>query len=73
MISLARADGAAKDVLQTVTHGARGDIMDSYTTLPWANVCAEVAKLRVQLVEGKVVPMQRLAAVRGGSEDTTRE
>jgi hypothetical protein len=66
MISLARADGAAKDVLQTVTHGARGDIMDSYTTLPWANVCQEVAKLRVQLVEGTVIAMPRLAAVADG-------
>ncbi len=61
MISLARADGAAKDVLQIVTHGARGDIMDSYTTLPWA-MCQEVAKLRVQLVERKVVALPRLAA-----------
>ena len=37
--------------------------MDSYTTLPWANVCQEVAKLRVQLVEGKVVTLPRMAAV----------
>ena len=61
MISLARADGAAKDILQTVTHGARGDIMDSYTTLPWANVCAEVAKLRVQIIDGNVVALPRVA------------
>src|SRR5579883_94410 len=41
-ISLARADGARKDILETVTHGERGDIMDSYTTLPWPAVCEEV-------------------------------
>jgi len=52
---------------------ARGDIMDSYTTLPWANVCAEVAKPRVQLVEGKVVALPRLAVVGGEAEGTTRE
>ena len=38
-ISLARADGARKDILETITHGERGDIMDSYTSLPWAAVC----------------------------------
>jgi hypothetical protein len=73
MISLARADGASKDILETVTHGARGDIMDSYTTLPWANVCAEVAKLRVQIFEGKVVGLPRLAVVGGEAEGMTRE
>ncbi len=73
MISLARADGASKDILETVTHGARGDVMDSYTTLPWAIVCVEVAKLRVQLTEGKVVGLPRLAAVGGEREETTRD
>ena len=73
MISLARADGASKDVLETVTHGARGDIVDSYTTLPWANVCHEVAKLRVQVLERKVVALPRLAAVGGEPEGTSRE
>jgi integrase len=60
-ISLARADGARRDVLETVTHGARGDILDMYTTLPWASVCEEVAKLKIRLVGGKVLawPGQR--------------
>jgi len=35
--------------------------MDSYTTLPWANVCAEVAKLRVQIIDGNVVALPRVA------------
>jgi hypothetical protein len=73
MISLARADGAAKDVLETVTHGARGDIMDSYTTLPWNVVCAEVAKLRVQLVEGRVVALPQAGGGRREVEGTPRE
>ena len=77
MISLARADGAVKDILETVTHGARGDIMDSYITLPWANVCAEVARLRVQLIEGKTSPTPRRAervppAIPAGSANTQR-
>ncbi len=54
-ISLARGDGARKDILETVTHGERGDIMDSYTTLPWPSVCEEVVKLKVRLVEVKVL------------------
>ena len=64
-ISLARADGARKDILETVTHGQRGDIVDAYTTLPWESVCVEVAKLRVKLVEGKVLAFPQLAAAGG--------
>ena len=52
-----RADGARKDVLETVTHGARGDVIDAYTTLPWGIVCEEVARLRVKLVEGRVISL----------------
>jgi len=46
-ISLAQADGARKDILRWVTHGPEGDIVDLYTTLPWATLCDEVAKLRI--------------------------
>ena len=54
-ISLARTDGARKDVLERVTHGNRGDIVDMYTELPWALLCEEVAKLKVTLLECKVL------------------
>jgi integrase len=60
-ISLARTDGARKDVLERVTHGSRGDIVDLYTELPWALLCEEVAKLKVALVEGKVIELQSSA------------
>ena len=36
-ISIARADGAVADTLHFATHGPDGDIMDAYTTLPWAS------------------------------------
>jgi hypothetical protein len=39
-------------VLEWVTHGPRGDIVDLYTTLPWEALCAEVAKLRISLRDG---------------------
>jgi integrase len=54
-ISLARADGARKDVLEHVTHGRPGGIIDLYTELPWPLLCEEVAKLRVKLLAGKVL------------------
>ncbi|MFT3838963.1 MAG: tyrosine-type recombinase/integrase [Myxococcaceae bacterium] len=49
-VSLARANGARADVLASVTHGARSNsVMDMYTSMPWATVCAEVEKLEVGL------------------------
>lgn len=46
-ISIARADGANKDLLRWVTHGPANDTLDSYTTPPWAALCAEVAVTRI--------------------------
>ena len=57
-ISLARTDGARKDVLERVTHGNRGDIVDMYTELPWALLCEEVAKLKLTLVQGRVIELR---------------
>ncbi|MBI3203050.1 MAG: tyrosine-type recombinase/integrase [Myxococcales bacterium] len=56
-ISLARSDGARADVLERITHGPRGDIMNMYTTLPWALLCEEVLKLRIELVTGKLIQL----------------
>jgi len=38
------------------------EVIDLYTTLPWASVCEEVAKLKVKLVEGKVIQLPRTGA-----------
>jgi integrase len=46
-ISLARGDGARKDLLRLVTHGGEGDVVDMYTEMPWASLCEEVAKLKL--------------------------
>ena len=56
-ISLARADGARPDILRWVTHGPTGDITDVYTSLPWATLCEEVAKLKISLREGKLIEL----------------
>jgi len=64
-ISLALADGARKDILRWITHGPSGDIMDAYTTLPWEAYCAEVAKLRIELLEGRLIALPKVANVDG--------
>lgn len=35
-ISLAREDGAHRDLLEPITHGPRGNIVDIYTTFTWS-------------------------------------
>ncbi len=59
-ITLAQVDGARRDLLETITHGPRGDIINVYTTFPWPALCEEVRKLTLTLREG-----QLLAGVRG--------
>jgi integrase len=65
MISLARTDGARKDILELCTHTPRkGGAIDLYTTFPWEALCEEVAKLKVrrQTSHGDVVPLRAMAA-----------
>ncbi len=49
-ITIAQVDGARRDLLETITHGPRGNIVNVYTTFPWPALCAEVAKLRIKKV-----------------------
>ncbi len=48
-ISLAREDGADKDILRRGTHQPPKDVMELYTTVEWRKLCQEVAKLQVAL------------------------
>lgn len=65
LITLSRADGAIDSLLRWVTHGPRpSEILDVYSTPPWAALCTEIAKLRVSLREGQLVD---LAAHRHGT------
>lgn len=58
LITLARADGAIDSLLKWVTHGGSAtEILDVYSSPPWADLCREVSKLRVTLREGRVVQM----------------
>ncbi|PZS10285.1 MAG: hypothetical protein DLM64_08900 [Solirubrobacterales bacterium] len=47
MITLALNDGARRDVLQGITHGFKGDIIDLYNTPLWELKCQELGKLKV--------------------------
>ena len=54
-VTLAQVDGARRDLLETITHGPRGDIINVYSSFPWPALCAEVAKLKVDVREGQVI------------------
>jgi integrase len=45
-ITWTRRCGARKEVLERVTHNARGDIVDRYTAWDWRPLCEAVACLR---------------------------
>jgi len=64
VISLARTDGARKDILELCTHTPRksGNTIDLYTTFPWEALCAEVAKFKVQSYERGQLARLPLAA-----------
>jgi hypothetical protein len=61
-ITLARADGARADLLEMISHAPRGDIINIYTSMPWANLCAEVAKLNIVLPQDAEIIQLRRAA-----------
>lgn len=41
-ISVVRSNGAAKDVVEAITHNARGDVLDGYTEFEWVTRCRAV-------------------------------
>ena len=43
------------DLLETISHGPRGDIINVYSSFPWPVLCAEVAKLKVDVRGGQVI------------------
>jgi hypothetical protein len=71
-ISIARADGARADILRWATHGPTGDIVDDYTTLPWPALCEEVAKVRISVREGKLLPFPMAATGTEGPAVTAK-
>lgn len=59
LITLARSDGAIDSLLRWVTHGPRpSEILDVYSSPPWSALCAEIAKLKIELRTGSVVQLR---------------
>jgi integrase len=48
-LSIARSGGARKDVIERITHNARGDIVDGYTEFEWLPLCEAVMAFDVNL------------------------
>lgn len=65
-ISLARSDGARKDVLERVTHNARGDVVDGYTDWEWTALSEAVGSLRLGLERAPVVELEAAREATGG-------
>lgn len=51
LISLAREDGARMDMLQWVTHGRPGGIVNLYSEVPWKLLCEQLGCIRIKLVD----------------------
>lgn len=66
-ISVARTDGARKDILELCTHTpSTSDAIDVYTTFPWEALCAEVAKLKIERLARKaLISLPRVANISG--------
>lgn len=47
LITIARADGADKEVLRAITHGASSDVLDMYTSYPWETLCRAISGVRI--------------------------
>lgn len=67
-ISLAMEAGASKDVLTAITHPRPKDAFDLYRTLAWLVRCEAVMKLKIELKEGTLVRLPRLAVAAGGGD-----
>ncbi|MGZ3439824.1 MAG: hypothetical protein ACXVDD_09915, partial [Polyangia bacterium] len=83
MITLALNDGARRDVLQGITHGFKGDIIDLYNTPLWELKCQELGKLNVSVKDARcfaprVLPLEsevlsRSAGTRSGTRFGTTQ
>jgi hypothetical protein len=63
MISLARSDGANKDILRRATHKPPKEVLEGYTTFEWDVLCREVEKLKIRRAErGQIVRLAASAA-----------
>jgi len=61
-LTLLEADGANMAIARRCTHSAPNDVLSGYVRTGWADVCREVAKLRIELRRGaEIIPIRRVA------------
>jgi integrase len=73
-ISTCQENGAHRDLLRVITHTAPSDVMGGYTRVCWPALCAEVAKLRIKLLDGAVPKFgTAFGTVPGGTRITSEK
>lgn len=70
-VSIAEDDGVSRENVEWLIHGPRGDVHDGYRSPAHSALCAEVAKIKIGLREGRVLELRR-AAVAGAQPPETR-
>lgn len=55
--SLCRRAGAPKDVVERITHNAKGEMIDTYTHLDWTPLCAAVLVVELPLPPGPALSL----------------
>ena len=60
-ISACRNASARREVIELITHNAKGEVIDAYTSWEWSTLCEEISKLDVDLQSTKlaVLPLAK--------------
>ncbi len=60
-ISACRNASARREVIELMTHNAKGEVIDAYTSWEWSTLCDEISKLAVDLHSTKlaVLPLAK--------------
>jgi len=60
-ISACRNVSARREVIELMTHNAKGEVIDAYTSWEWSTLCDEISKLDVELHPTKlaVLPLAK--------------
>jgi hypothetical protein len=67
-ISTCRNASARTEVVELMTHNAKGEVIDAYTSWEWSTLCGELTKLEVDLNPAKLIA---LPVAKGETTETT--
>jgi len=61
-ISTCRNASARTEVVELMTHNARGEVIDAYTSWEWSTLCGEITKPKVDLqpVNLVILPLEKV-------------